>query len=312
MRGLIVIAFLVCTIPYLCSAQSQPAEKPQLTVGLFADCQYADIPPRNKRQYQLSLGKLAECVKTLNDKGPFFVVQLGDLIDRDYKIYAAVQSILANLKPELNSVLGNHDFSVEDAQKGQIPALLDMPNRYYDILAGNWRFIVLDGNELSLHAWPAGSEQDKASREYYEKFEVKPSTYTGAIGPEQIEWLKNVLNLAETSGQPVVIFSHFPILPIAKDNLWNASEVVELIEKHPSVKAYVCGHNHAGNYNEKEGIHYLNLKGMVDTTENAFAVMEFYANRMEVIGFGREPSRTLAIRPRTSVSTSQPALVTGN
>ena len=37
--------------------------------------------------------------------------------------------------------------------------------------------------------------------------------------------------------------------------------------------AYIYGHNHAGNYGRRDTIHYLTLKGMVDTEQTSYAVM---------------------------------------
>jgi len=71
------------------------------------------------------------------------------------------------------------------------------------------------------------------------------------------------------------------------------------IEKHPSVKIWLNGHEHKGGYGEKSGIHYLNLKAMLDTEQTAYAVIDFYRDRLEVWGFGREQNRTLKLALRT-------------
>ncbi|MFT4588329.1 MAG: hypothetical protein ACI8QF_002431, partial [Limisphaerales bacterium] len=36
-------------------------------------------------------------------------------------------------------------------------------------------------------------------------------------------------------------------------------------------------------------------KGMVDTTESAYSVIEVYRDRLEVVGFGRQERRTLKL-----------------
>jgi hypothetical protein len=64
------------------------------------------------------------------------------------------------------------------------------------------------------------------------------------------------------------------------------------------VAAYVNGHNHAGNYGQRDGIHYLTLKGMVDTEQTSYAVIEIYADRLVVKGFGREKERELPLPKR--------------
>ena len=55
------------------------------------------------------------------------------------------------------------------------------------------------------------------------------------------------------------------------------------------------GHNHAGNYGTKNKIHYLTLKGMVDTTSNAFPVIEVYENRLFLKGIGRQKNREMKL-----------------
>ncbi|MBK6284392.1 MAG: hypothetical protein IPF54_18750 [Draconibacterium sp.] len=57
------------------------------------------------------------------------------------------------------------------------------------------------------------------------------------------------------------------------------------------------GHNHAGNYAFQNGIHFVNLKGMVETeNENAFSVISFTNETIEIEGFGREESQSLSIK----------------
>jgi hypothetical protein len=94
----------------------------------------------------------------------------------------------------------------------------------------------------------------------------------------------------------VIIYSHFPIYPDDVHNLWNAGDAVELIESYNCVKAFVNGHNHAGNYGLKGGVHYLTLHGMVDTEETSYAVMKIKKRKLVVKGFGREQRRVLRIR----------------
>ena len=61
--------------------------------------------------------------------------------------------------------------------------------------------------------------------------------------------------------------------------------------------AYINGHNHAGNYGEKDGIHYLTMKGMVDTLKNSYGVVEVYEDRLALNGFGRQENREMKLAP---------------
>ncbi len=47
-----------------------------------------------------------------------------------------------------------------------------------------------------------------------------------------------------------------------------------------------------------DNIHHLNFQGMVETVDNAYAIVHVFADRMEVEGFGREESRTLPLLER--------------
>ena len=72
--------------------------------------------------------------------------------------------------------------------------------------------------------------------------------------------------------------------------------MLELLKSNKdTVAAWINGHNHAGTYEQRDGIHYLTLKGMLDTKENAFATIEIYEDAIKVDGHYREPDRRLPL-----------------
>lgn len=271
------------------------AQEPDLTFGVIADCQYCDIERTGERKYSQSPAKLEQAVSHLNSIDLDFVIHLGDFIDRDYESFQVVLPIWERLRMPAHHVLGNHDFSVDDEYKSSIHSLLDMPAKYYDFSVKGWRFVVLDGNDISLHAHPEGSNMHRKSREYYEKHAAGSPDWNGALGGQQLSWLKNVLRRAEKSGENVILFCHFPVYPENRHNLWNAPEIIELIENYPGVKMYMNGHNHAGNYGQKDGVHYLTLKGMVNTDTTAYAVVQLCENQVKISGYGREINLDLSL-----------------
>ena len=277
--------------------QDNKSAKPQFIFGAVADCQYCDHPTAGRREYRLSPEKLTRCVEQLNKRDLAFVVHLGDFIDRDFKSFSVVSPIFAKLKAQGRHVLGNHDFSVADDKKLLVPKTLGMPSRYYDYSIGKWRFIILDGNDLSFYAHPKNSDEHRASVDYYTKQKLKAPKYNGGVGPKQLKWVKSVLEQATKSAQRVILFCHFPVYPkSAGHNLWNADEMIALLESYPCVAAYINGHNHAGHYAAKKGIHYLTLQGMVDTKKTSYATIAVHEGQLIVTGFGREKNRTLTIR----------------
>jgi manganese-dependent ADP-ribose/CDP-alcohol diphosphatase len=297
-QRLTVIALAGAVLPVLAAgAQGEtPAEAPLFSFGLIADCQYHHEPGEGVRKYDQSGKKLEACVEHLNTMDLAFVCHLGDFIDRDFESFDVVGPIYEGLTMPKYHVLGNHDYTVDDDKKAAVPEKLGMPAPYYDFTVEEFRFVVLDGNDISFHAHPKDSEGYQDAERYYAEHRIESPRWNGAIGPGQLAWLKGVLEDADTKGQRAVVFCHFPVYPDNAHNLWNANEVMPLLESFACVTAYINGHNHGGHYGEKNGIHYVTLKGMVDTEETAYAVVHVYANRLEIEGFGREEDRTLTLR----------------
>jgi 3',5'-cyclic AMP phosphodiesterase CpdA len=263
-----------------------------LRFGLVADAQYADAPPSGVRHYRRSLEKLSVCVAAFNEQNLDFAIHLGDFIDRNFASYADILPVYRKLKAPGYFALGNHDFAVPDGKKGEVPKTLGMKARYYDFSVKGWRLAVLDGNEVSLMGTTKGSpERAKAQAKLNELKEAGASharTYNGGVSEAQLAWLDKVLADADGRGQPAVVFCHFPVYPMNALNLWNREEVIAVLEKHSSVVAYINGHDHAGNYGVKQGIHYLTVNGMVDTPDTtAYGIASQAGTGVNVSGTGR-------------------------
>jgi 3',5'-cyclic AMP phosphodiesterase CpdA len=197
--------------------------------------------------------------------------------------------------------LGNHEFSVANDLKADVPKKLGLPRRYYMFRRDGWRFLVLDGNDLSLVARHEGDPEYRQAQQMYEALVTRKvpnaQTWNGALGNEQMDWLDAQLSAAESASERAIVFCHFPVYPPNAHNLWNDTDVLQLLERHSCVAAWLNGHNHAGNYAVKNGIHYLTFPGMVETPDTtAYAVVRVRATGLEIEGFGRTPSRVLKLR----------------
>ena len=278
-------------------AQLAAADKPDFSFGVIADCQYCKVPVAKnaKRQYPLSREKLTQCVEHLNRLDLEFVVHLGDFIDRDFSSFADVVPIYNRLKADHYHVLGNHDFDVADEQKAKVPGVLGLKERYYQFRRRGYRFIALDGNDVSLHAYPAGDPRLDQAKAYHAKLPKGTPKWNGALGQAQLDWLKKNLNEAKRAGEKVILFCHFPVFPKDVHNLWNAKQVLSVLTRHPHVVAYMNGHNHAGGYGKLSGQHYVTFKGMVNTHETAYSVVHVHRDRLEIKGEGRQQDKTLPI-----------------
>ncbi|WP_176330408.1 metallophosphoesterase [Oceanobacillus rekensis] len=301
LKGVSAVVLLVTVLVTLIPSGdvlANSAEKPKIEFGLVPDAQYCDCEVNGTRYYRNSVDKLIEAAQTFNERDIDFTVQTGDLIDRDASSFSTMLPIYNMIEGPKYHVLGNHDFPMTT---DEIVNILDMPNQYYDFKHKNWRFVVLDTNDLSLYANPEGSEKYQQAEAMYDHLvedgAINGQTWNGGVSNEQLLWLREVLNKAEKANEKVVVFGHKPVYPENNHNVWNDEEVVKELEAAGNVVAYFNGHNHAGNYAMKKGIHYVTLQGMVETENtNSYSIVQVYKDRLEIDGYGREQDRVLNIQ----------------
>ena len=269
-----------------------------VSFGIVTDIQYADAEKNGNRDYRNSVNKLDNGVAELNGHELAFVVTLGDMIDHDYVSFDKPLAILAKLKAPLYNCLGNHDFEVDTQNKDQIRKRLKNKNGYFDFKVNDMVFIVLDGSDVSTFASIKGSEKFNAGLAKYE--EIKKSginnayNWNGGIGDKQLKWLEKSLKKADGGNKKVVIFCHWPLLPENGTQLWNNREVLNLINTHPSVVAWIAGHHHAGGYEKNNNIYHLILRGMVEAkSETSFGIMDVYPDKLVLKGYGDQNDQTL-------------------
>ncbi|KWV50063.1 phosphatase [Rhizobium altiplani] len=279
------------------------SDLPILRFGVVADSQYAAREPHvgMNRHYARSFAKLSAAVEVFNGEELSFVITLGDIIDRDFESFDDILPVYDRLRHENFFLLGNHDFSVAADRLADVAARVGLASTYYSFARQGWRFIVLDGNEVSTFAPPEGHPyRDIAARRLAElraAGAVNAQEWNAMPSDEQVAWLSDQINKARAAGERVIVMNHYPVYPPNAHDSWDRERIITLLTAHEHVAAYFSGHNHAGNFGTLEGCHFLNFKGMVDTeTENTFAIVEIWADRIEVHGFGREDSRTLKLR----------------
>jgi len=62
------------------------------------------------------------------------------------------------------------------------------------------------------------------------------------------------------------------------------------------VVAWFAGHDHAGGYAVRKGVHHVTLKGIVEEpVKNAYALIELHGDRIREVGFGAEALRWFII-----------------
>jgi manganese-dependent ADP-ribose/CDP-alcohol diphosphatase len=273
-------------------------QKPLFSFGLIADIQYCDCVPTGTRYYRSSLVKLEEAVKSLRIDSPLFIINLGDMIEKDFASYKLVYSIMDTSAIRFYHTIGNHDYMVEPRQKKRIPPLQSNREGYYSFYHDNFRFIVLNGNELSTYS-STNKSGIKEAVNYISKLKTEGAVngmdWNGGISSKQIQWLTNQLNTASGNGEKVFIICHFPVYPENEHNLLNYKDLLSVLESYNNIIAWFNGHNHAGNYGNFNLIHFVTMKGMVETENtNSYALVEVYKNKIWIKGYDREKSQILA------------------
>jgi manganese-dependent ADP-ribose/CDP-alcohol diphosphatase len=305
MRFTIVILFAILVsyiMPENVSTWNPHSEKqdqtPLFSFGLIADIQYCNCDPEGTRFYRSSLVKLKEAVKYFRKSKPSFVVNLGDMIDKDFASYKPVFNILDTAGFKIYHITGNHDYSVEPRLKKRLPPLQFNNEGYFSFINGKFRFIFLNGNEVSTYATNKKSvikEANDSILKLKNNGELNGMEWNGGISRKQILWLTNQLNTAANNSEKVFIMCHFPVYPVNIHNLLNYKDILHVLEGYDNIIAWFNGHNHYGNYGNSHMVHFVTMKGMVETeNSNSFALVEVYKNKIWIKGSGREKSQILA------------------
>jgi manganese-dependent ADP-ribose/CDP-alcohol diphosphatase len=309
-RNFIGLSAMAASFPSVLSAEPKSGteragdasgEQPLLRFGLITDVQYADIDPKGERHYRESIPKLKVAVDFLKTKDLPFTLHLGDFIDRNFSSFDPVSPLLKKLGHSVYHLLGNHDYSVSGDQKCRVVSMLGMPHDYYMIRHSGVRFLMMDTTELASYKYPEGLPQSKESKELMKEISKEKTTggesLEGGVSIAQLGWLDRELTAADHVKEPVIICGHHPVLPSEGRKAWNNEAVIALIDQHPSVRAYFCGHNHAGAQVIRNGIPYITFKSILHEPDvNAYSVIHLYNDRVQIEGYGREKPRTIPLK----------------
>lgn len=261
-------------------------EKPLIRFGLLSDIHYADREPAGNRFYRQSLAKVKEAIDLMNHKKVDFVIEMGDFKDQDavpnetntLKYLTDIESVFQKFTGPTYHVLGNHDMdgiSKQQFLERVKNTGISKTESYYSFNRKKIHFVVLDGNFTQ-----AGVEYDHGNFTWDDTF----------IPESQINWLMHDL---ESSKHPVVVFIH-QMLDDSKgvnQNVKNAAEVRQVLEKSGKVICVFQGHVHEERYNHINGIHYYSVNAVVDdsgTASNAYQIVDVYKDgSLEIKGFRR-------------------------
>jgi len=275
--------------------------KPVLTFGLITDAQYADVDPNGERHYRESVPKLKAAVESLSKQKLPFTLHLGDFIDRDFAAFDVMLPLLVPLGHPVRHLLGNHDYTVSDGEKDKVRAKLGMPHDYYTFRESGVRFVLIDTNGVSVYKYPADSPQTRDADTILKKLAAEglnaAKKWNGGVPGSQIGWLEKELTAADAAKEPVILCGHHPLLPADGHQVWNSEGLLEVIDKHPAVIAYFCGHQHGGGEVVRNGIPYITFKSMLhEPGVNSWSVIHLFKDKLRIEGYGREVPREIPLK----------------
>ena len=172
-----------------------------------------------------------------------FIIELGDFcqaVDRNIPFV----NLWNSFDGGKYHVLGNHEMDVCD--KSESMKFYNMRYRYYSFDKGDFRFIVLDPNNILVDG------------EYKSPF--KSGHYGDQIDTEQLDWLKK--ELASTN-KKCVVFSHQSLeRPKAVHNSYLVREIFEEENAkvgYAKIIAAFSGHDHTDYQKIINGIAYIQI-----------------------------------------------------
>lgn len=321
----------------MCCWPRAAADKTLFSLGLISDVQWADSDDgfnyarTTRRCFRGALVQLTRAVDWWKSQELIAVAQLGDLIDgrnaadgQSERAMAAAMHQLRRLAVRVLHVVGNHDLY--NFPRAQLARQLYDGDPYYAFVPHrSWRIVVLDAFQESLIGWPEGDVRRvratisiKAHNpndvtvdgDWFaglEGLERRWVPYNGALGAEQLTWLRRELRAARHAGERVLVLSHVILHPAACDGTtlaWDYAEALQEIHRSGCVVAVICGHDHAGGYHRDEhGVHHLTLRSPLNDGVDgaAYGVLDASADAIVLRSpqlFSLLPRRAEARLPR--------------
>jgi 3',5'-cyclic AMP phosphodiesterase CpdA len=186
-------------------------------------------------------------IDAINASEPEFVVVTGDLTHRGTSEgFSFARRMLDQLRMPYYVLPGNRDIRLEGERElfcsifaGHGPT----DHTYAAWESGGTRCLTLDACWRTRDGIIQEAKPKKKKRGGVE------------VPPEQVRWLER--ELLSHPHAPTFIFLHYPLVPPAErflahdpniaSELHNREEILELLTRHPQVRAVFCGHQH---YNE--------------------------------------------------------------
>lgn len=333
-----------CRFRTASSFAATPLLPPLYSFGLVADIQYADsedamnFQRTSIRRYRQSLSIYEDAINHWSSAPTTkFAVILGDIVDGRAAGAGDQQACLQRIIDAGNIgkgiekfyCFGNHChycFSrTELREKLIMPNIMHrkdeagLPSNflsntqlyYHWSPFPGWRFVALDGYDVSIVGASSEKHKDLATRLLRDNnhndlsisggwFTDLPRDkhrwvpYNGGIGVEQFKWIEELLTGTQDRNEQVVFFCHQPIYSPDRPKclIWNAEEILSLLSSFSRPALWLAGHDHGGqSYIDDLGITHLVPPAPIECElgEKAFGLIDVFDDHMIMNWVGKKP-----------------------
>ncbi len=222
-----------------------PPGRPRLRLGLIADlhlgphrCGIEAYPRGTRRLYGLAYELGAKYIRRLADLGAERIILTGDLVDPCTPgTLGLLKELLASVPVPCHPIIGNHEAWAPGGE-----ALF---YRELGLPGGGYSCVRAGGARLLLLSTPTPSSLGS--------------------GDPQRSWMEGLLR-ESGAGEDVFLFSHFsllhhPCVQGARDDGYQVLEdrrgLLEVLDRHPNVRAFVAGHKNVPSRVVRRGVAHL-------------------------------------------------------
>jgi len=310
-----------------------PSCSPLFKFGLVSDVQWADRPDGTSfhgtpRYYRHALVAAQRAIDAFKLADVDMAIHLGDIVDyhnvqggtSEQALQAAINCFDSLGKPVLHCI-GNH--CLYNAPRPVLNSLLGIDDHKESVasLSGHhsyfmfrppvphpgFRFVVLDGYDVSFLGWPAGHElhetavsilneknpnEDKNSNIGLQGLDKRFVKFGGGISKQQLAWFATELQESRAAGDRVIVCCHLCIHPqtcAPTCLLYNYDAVLDILSKNADVVvATLSGHAHNDGYHvdPETGVHHRVCQAILETEpgRDCYGIVSVYPDRIEVAG----------------------------
>ncbi len=262
------VAMIVLTLGISAMAADAPSKLTGEPLFSFVQITDSHIKADNAR----NSGYLQRTIARVNELNPDFVIITGDLTEQGTpEEYVELKKVLAELKPKLYTVAGNHEL-----QKGTLASYeKEMGKPYQTFTHKDVAFFLLNNT----------MRNDKGKSMHHSK-----------LDDEQMVWLQKELEAAKTAGaKQIIMAAHMPVstkMGSYNTQRLDADTFLPLLEQY-EVTAHISGHRHLQAISDE----YKTLHIMAEKTWSRQIATEYkvYENGVQIYRLaGKKPAVLIA------------------